>query len=194
MKKSYLVFGIVLVAFVAGGLFFLSKNKPATTDTGGTNSQQSQDSTIFGNKMSTARKAYEVALAEAKKFSSDCFLANLSTVNVQPDGTSRTWFIIFYSPAKGTNYKVNVVEGKVELTDDSNKKKTTPVPENWIDSDEVAKIAIPKCGEVIENEFFFDLDTKWTVKCLVGENKTLYVDLNPQTGDFIKTRKAGIGW
>jgi hypothetical protein len=29
---------------------------------------------------------------------------------------------------------------------------------------------------------------------MVGKNMILYVDLNAQTGEFIKTRKAGIGW
>lgn len=56
-------------------------------------------------------------------------------------------------------------------------------------------------GTVTETDFFFDLKagtngkpSQWSVQCKVGENKTLIVDVNASTGEFLKTRKAGIGW
>jgi hypothetical protein len=107
----------------------------------------------------------------------------------------------FYSTSKGTNYKVNVVEGKITGTSDTNKKKQDKVADNWLDSDRVAQIAIPKCGETTEKDYFIDLDTSgkdktstWSFNCKVGENKALYIDLNALTGEYLQTRKAGIGW
>jgi hypothetical protein len=180
VKNQKLIVLVLLVVIVGLVSFFFLKKGPLPY-------------TIINGEL-TAKNAYNIALPEAKKFSSDSFLVNLSTVNVQSNGESKTWFVTFYSPAKGTNFKVSVTEGKITATDDANKKKTQAVSDNWIDSNEVAKIAIPKCGEVTENNFFFDLDTKWTVNCKVGENKTLYIDIDPKTGEYQRTRKAGIGW
>jgi hypothetical protein len=128
-------------------------------------------------------------------------LVDLNTSGVQKDGRSKTWYIFFYSPSQKTNLKVNVVEGKIEKTEDKNKNKTVQIAANWIDSNQAASIALPKCGQVSEEDYFIDLDVDkdgktlvWNFKCKVGEYKTLTIDINAQTGEYIKTRKAGIGW
>ena len=178
--------------------FLLTKNRgggqPISTSTG-------KSLLNLGSKTTTAKQDYSIALSEAKRFSADSYLVDLNAVRVQNNGQSRTWYVMFRCPAKNTDYKVNIVEGRVDKTDDSYKKKTDPISGDWIDSDQVAKIAIPKCGAVTETDFFFDLDpgingkpTLWNVDCKVGENKTLIIDVNALTGEFIKTRKAGIGW
>ena len=154
-----------------------------------------------GQSLITAKPAYQVALSEAKKFSPDCYLVNLNTSGVQKDGRSKTWYIFFYSPSRNTNLKVNVVEGKVEKTDDKNKNIIVEIAGDWIDSDQAANIALPQCGQIYEEDYFIDLDVDkdgktpvWDFKCSVGKNKSLTIVINAQTGEYIKTRKSGIGW
>ena len=190
MKKYFLLGLIIFSGFLLTGC-------KKQTETGGGSSTSSGSG---GKGQITAKEAYKISLPEAKKFSSDSYLVGLNTTSIQENGQSRTWYALFYSAAKATNYKVNVVEGKITGTSDTNKKKQNQIPENWIDSDQVAKIAIPKCGEMTEKDFFIDLDTNrdkipiWSFNCKVGENKTLYIDLNALTGEYLQTRKAGIGW
>jgi major membrane immunogen (membrane-anchored lipoprotein) len=187
--KKYFLLGLI----IASGLFLTGCGKQESTG-GGVSTSSS------GKNQTTAKEAYKIALPEAKKFSSDSYLVGLNTTSVQENGQSRTWYALFYSAAKATNYKVNVVEGKITDTSDTNKKKQDQIPENWIDSDRVAQIAIPKCGETTEKDYFIDLDTNkdkapiWSFNCKIGENKTLYVDLKALTGEYLETRKAGIGW
>jgi hypothetical protein len=183
--KKYLSLGLVII----GALFLAGCDK------------QTGSPTSSPGKRLTANEAYKLAVLEAKKFSSDSYLVNISTVGVEDNGRSRTWYILFYSPNKNTNYKVNVVEGQITGTSDTNKKKQNQVADNWIDTDRIAKVAIPQCGQVIESEYFFDLDAEnkdkistWSVQCTVGENKTLSIDVNALSGEYIRTRKAGIGW
>lgn len=188
--KKYFLLGLIIVS----GLFLTGCKKQESTGGGKTSTTSS------GKNIMTARKAYQIALPEAKKFSSDSYLVNLSTVGVDKSGYSRTWFALFYSANKATNYKVNVVEGQITGTSDTNRKKQNQIADNWLDSDKVAQTAIPKCEQVTKDEYFFDLDADsdkasvWTVQCTVGENKTLSIDLNALTGEYLKTRKAGIGW
>lgn len=159
---------------------------------------------VFGAKTITAKQGYEAALPESKKFSSDSYLVDLDTTGVEKDGKSKTWYVLFYSPSKNTNYKVNIVEGKVDRTEEDDKKKKDKIADGWVDSTNVAGIAIPKCkeaGEIAEPDYFINLDPGkdggnpvWNFNCLVGENKTFKVYVDAITGEFTKTGKAGIGW
>lgn len=140
-------------------------------------------------------------MAEAKKFAHDSFLVDIDTSGIQKDGKSTTWYVLLYSPSRNTNLKVNIVDGIIQKTESSNKKKTVEIEGDWIDSDRVAATARPKCGQVLEEDYFLSLrvdrDGKtliWNFNCRVGENKTLIIDVNARTGKYIKTRKAGIGW
>jgi len=185
-----LVIGIIII-FALIGVFALK-------------GKQTNPLTPFGESIISAKSVYPIVVSEAKKFSGDSFLVDLNTTGVQKDGKSKTWYALFYSPSKKTNFKINLVEGKVDKTEEGDKKKTEPISEGWIDSINVAKIAIPKCeetGMVAEPDYFISLDpgkngknATWRMNCLVGENKTLTVDVDAVTGEFIKTGKAGIGW
>lgn len=111
-------------------------------------------------------------------------------------------FILFTK--KNTNFKVNIVEGKVDKVEESDKKKQDKIAGGWIDSSNVAKIAVPKCkeaGEVAKPDYFINLNpgkngesSLWNFNCLVGENKTFKVYVDALTGEYTKTGKAGIGW
>ena len=159
---------------------------------------------ISGSKMITAKQGYGIALPETRKFSSDSYLAGLDTTGVRQDGKSNTWYVLFYSPAKNTNLKVNVVGGKVERTEEKDEKKKDRIVDGWVDSTDVARVATPMCkeaGETTEANYFVNLDPGkgggspvWNFNCLVGENKTFKVYVNALTGEFTRTGKAGIGW
>lgn len=190
MKKTIIFIFVFLVSLIVGGC------TPSKLTTGG--------ETTLGIKMMTAKQGYEMAIAEAKKFSSDSFLTDLDTTGVKEDGTSNTWYVLFFSPMKNTNYKVNVVGGKVERAEEGDKKKKDRIVDGWTDSTNVVKVAIPKCkevGEVAEPNYFINLNPGkngenpvWNFNCLVGENKTFKVYIDGLTGEFTKTGKAGIGW
>lgn len=132
MKKQSLLIIAILAVFVIGGLFLLTKNKGENSPL---ISNQQDKTSPSGKNTVTAKKAYGVALPEAKKFSSDSYLVNLTASSAEKDGKFRTWYILFYSPSKNTNFKVNVIEGKITGTSDTNKKKQNQVNDDWIDTD-----------------------------------------------------------
>jgi len=190
--KKYLSIGLVtLSVFLLTGC-----GKQETTGDGASTS-----SSGGGENQITAKEAYKIALSEAKKYSSDCQLINVNTSRAQNNGKSRSWFILFSCPAKNKGYKVNIINGKVDQVNDSYKLDEKTISDNWINSDEVAKIAIPKCGTTTESDYYFQVDkssmskpAEWHVDCAVGENKTLIVKLDAATGNYLETSKAGIGW
>jgi hypothetical protein len=189
MKKFYDVILMMALIFVGAESIFWMK-------------LPIRDSSAFASQeMIIAKTAYQKTLSEAKKFSPDSYLVNLNTTGVQKDGKSNTWYIFFCSPSRNMNFKVNVVDGKVEKTSDTKKNKTVEIAGNWIDSDQAAEIAVSKCDAVYEDDYFIDLDIDkdgktpiWNFKFKVGEDKTLTIVINAQTGEYIKTRKSGIGW
>lgn len=142
----------------------------------------------------TAKSAYQIALVDAKKFSPDIFLVDLNTIAVQENGFSRTWYFSFYSPLKNTNYRINMVDGKISRTFEKDDGKKNPLIENWVDTDTIATTAIPKCSTTIESEYYFSLSNNngnsiWSVKC-VGENNVVqYLDFNAESGVYQTTRK-----
>jgi hypothetical protein len=150
MKNVFIIIGIIVVIGVS--IFFLLINNETDTSTSTTTNEKSLLN--IDSKMTTAKQAYSIALSEAKKFSSDSYLVDFNTVGIQNDGTSQSWFITFYSPSKQTNYKVNIIEGKVEQASEKNLKKTVEITGDWINSNQLAQIAIPKCDTVTENKFF----------------------------------------
>lgn len=154
---------------------------------------------IFTNKKGgkTAKAAYQIALAEVKKSNPDAFLVDINA-HVNNKGESDNWYGEFYSPSSDKIFRMIIKSGRVTEVQEKKATKKNPVGENWIDNDKIMGIALKECGQVTEDEYFVSLDNinklKWSVSCLVGENKTLYADIDAITGEFIKTRKAGIGW
>jgi hypothetical protein len=198
MKTQKLFAAIGILALVGAGATFVLAGKSSAAAAPASPGNPLAD--ITGSTM-TAKQGYRIALREAQKFSPDSYLVDLSTVNVRKDGTSKTWFVLFYSPAKKTHYRVNIREGNVERAYVRSDNKTRQVSGNWLDSSDVSKAAISRCGAVTKDEYFFSLDQnardqypKWSVCCMVGENKSLFVEINALTGEFVRIRKAGIGW
>jgi hypothetical protein len=198
MKGRNGVIVVIMLVLAGIGLLFVKNGQ-----TGDSAASAAKTNPLANLRQSTgtAKAAYQTALAEAKKFARDSFLVDLDTTGVQKDGKSRTWYILFYSPSKNTNFKVNVVEGKIDRTVAADKKKVAEIAGNWIDSDQAAGIALPKCGKVSEEDYFINLRVDkngkapvWNFNCKVGIYKTLIIDVNARTGEYIKTRKAGIGW
>ena len=196
MKNTKLVVIVLVIIVAIGGFLVLTKNKGGSPTTVGTDKTTTTSS---GSKTFTAKQAYPIAFAEAKKFASDVYLVNLSTSGTQSNGESNSWFATFYSPSKDVGYRVGVVDGKINNPREEKKNNTDKVTDGWIDSTQAAKVGIPKCGTVIDTDYFFDLDvskakTEWSISCLVGEDKTLKILIDAYSGDFLRTSQAGIGW
>lgn len=202
MKKNIFII-VIIVASVGLGVFvFMNNRNPAGLPAA--NLPDSKPTPDMTKNTLSAKKAYSVALPAAKKFSSDSVLVDLDTTGVQADGKSRTWYALFYSASKETNFKINIVEGNIDKTEEGDKKKTDPIADGWIDSTHVPAVALPKfkeIGEVPEPDYFIALKSGknnksaiWSMNCRVGEYRTLTVDVDAVTGKFIKTRKSGIGW
>jgi hypothetical protein len=201
MKKSIFMI-VIIVAIVGFGVIIImnSRNPAGLPVASLPDANPTPD--IDQNKLS-AKKAYSVALPVAKRFSSDSVLVDLNTTGVQADGKSRSWYALFYSASRKTNFKINIVAGYMR-TEEGDKKKTDPIADGWIDSTDVAPVALPKfkeMGELSEPDYFIALKSGknnkhaiWSMNCRVGENRTLTVDIDAVTGEFIKTRKSGIGW
>jgi len=190
MKNNQLIIGIILavVLFIAG-FFFVSK-KPSTTG------NESITNNIFSSGK-TAKAAYQTALIEAKKRKNDSYLVDINA-HVDSKGESENWYAEFYSPSSKEQFRIIMKNGRVTQVQTKKTLKTNPVGDNWIDNGQIMGAALKECGQVTENKYFISLNKinklRWGVNCKVGENKTLYVDIDATTGKFIKTRKAGIGW
>lgn len=198
MKSSKLVLIVLVIIVAVGGLLLLTKNKGGSTTTV-TTDQTTTTQTESNSKTYTAKQGYTIALPEAKKFASDVYLVNLSTSGTQSNGESNSWFADFYSPSKGAGFRVGVVDGKINNPREEKKNNTDQIADGWIDSTQAAKVGIPKCGTVIDTDYFFDLDvskdkTEWSINCLVGEDKTLKILIDAYSGEFLRTSQAGIGW
>lgn len=201
MKNQIFLIIIIIAVFGITGFFLLTKNRGGG-QINSTLKERSLEKLERGTM--TAKQAYFIALSGAKKLASDNYLVRLNNNKVQKNGRSTTWFITFYSPSKNTNYRLTIFKGKVDKIDDKNRNETAPLSDEWIDSDQVARVAIPKCDKTTTNNFYFGLEPsesspkkgiiKWTVECNMGDYKSLFIDVNAESGEFIKTRKAGIGW
>lgn len=201
MKNKKIFIGVTVLVIIVISVFCF-KGRLGTTGT--EENQETGGLVTSDTKTAAAKSAYNAALKEAKKFSSDSYLVDMDTTGVQSDGKSETWYIYFYSPSKNTNLKVFIVGGKVDRTEEKDVKKRDQITGEWVDSTIVAKIAVPKCneeGQYNNPDYFINLDAgknneapMWNMNCLVGENKTFKVYINAETGEFIKTGKAGIGW
>jgi len=202
MKKDIFII-VIIVAIGAFGVFIFMKNRNRA-GLSAIDLPDANPTTHIDKNTLSAKKAYSIALPAAINFSSDSVLVDLNTTGVQADGKSRTWYALFYSASKKTNYKINIVEGNIDRTEEGDKKKTDPIADGWIDSTDVPAVALPKfneMGEVLEPDYFIALKSGknnrsaiWSMNCRVGEYRTLTVDVDAVTGKFIKTRKSGIGW
>lgn len=76
MKNNILIIVLVIVVIAVGVIFLSIKNKSATTTNQG-QSQQNADSIVSGGKMLTAKKAYDIAINEAKKYAADGYLVDI---------------------------------------------------------------------------------------------------------------------
>jgi hypothetical protein len=83
---------------------------------------------------STAKTGLGKATEIAKKWKGDAVLTSISSLEVQSDGTARTWLFMFYSPA---SKKYNIVTAKGTSFEDLevNSGMSLPIVGEFLDSD-----------------------------------------------------------
>ncbi len=197
MKKNQLVIvGIgIVILLIIGGIILVNRRPQTKNGSNSENNGGSVANILTSGK--TAKAAYKTALIEAKKRNGDAYLVDINA-RVNDKGESENWYAEFYSPSLDKILRVIIKSGQVTEIQEKESTKKNPVGENWIDIDKIMSAALKECGQVTENTYFASLDSiqtlSWSVNCTVGENKTLYVDFDGVTGNFIKTRKGGVGW
>jgi hypothetical protein len=201
-SKNLILFILVVVGILLVITFFRIKSKD--TSSGSTSDNNSTASNVMNKNQNGARNAYSLALDSARQYSTDSYLVDINTTGVDSNGLSKTWYVYFYSPSKDKNFKVYVVEGKVDRTEEKSASKKEQLSDKWVDSVVIAKEAVETCdeqGKMNPPDYFISLNPGkddepdfWSYNCLVGENKTLKVYFNASTGEFMDTGRAGIGW
>ncbi|MFH0942632.1 MAG: hypothetical protein V1810_00480 [Candidatus Beckwithbacteria bacterium] len=147
------------------------------------------------NKNQTANQALAVAKKEALKYAGDAYLVDgysltSTSGKTYADGTSQTWYFKFISPSKNEKFRLDVEQGKVTEIKNNDGTATigTKLPDQFADSDQVAKAVKPHCTATEEGKYFYNLtDDKWSVKCVNAEKGeiSINVDFN---GQFLKIR------
>lgn len=179
MKKQILFFIIAVVVVLVGFFVFKGQGK-STTTTGG------DGLNILGSKRLTAKQAYDKSLADAKKYAGDGYLVDIYSVTSNSkktfsDGTSETWYFLFYSPVK-KEYKVKVDQGNVVSVLEDRGTKTVEIRSGWIDTDKVAEAGKEKCSAAPENSYFYNFTTTsksflWNANCEIeGKREKTIVD------------------
>lgn len=169
--------GIILIILFVGVVgFFIFKGNDLKT-----NSRDNLN--ILGSSRLTAKQAYEKSRGEAKKYAEDGYLVDMYSTSSSgleksyADGTSDTWYFIYFSPVK-KEYMVKVNQGKVVSVLENRGTKTVEVPSGWIDTDKVAEAGKEKCANALDNVYFYNLTTKlnnktfvWSVSCEIDGKK-----------------------
>jgi hypothetical protein len=118
----------------------------------------------------TARKGLAKAVETAKKWSSDAVLTAISSMEILPGGTARSWIYGFYSPSSGKFYHVDYGPSTWR-TLEVRVGSTEPVGEKFIDSDKA-------WAEAVKNKIK-GKEPSMAVKVLgSGAEKALYWAVN----------------
>lgn len=176
MKNIAIILVILLVGIV---VFFIFKGNDLKTNSG-------NNLNILGSSRLTAKQAYEKSLSEARKYAEDGYLIDMYSVTSNSkktfaDGTSETWYFLFYSPVKKA-YKVKVDQGKVTSVLEDRSTNNVEIPSDWIDTNKVAEAGKEKCNTAPENSYFYNFTTTsksflWNVNCEInGKKEKITVD------------------
>ena len=82
----------------------------------------------------TARAGLGKSTEIAKKWQGDAVLTSISSLEVQPDGTAKTWLYMFYSPAS-KKYNIVTVKGTSFEGLEVNSGMSLPIVGEFLDSD-----------------------------------------------------------
>jgi len=139
----------------------------------------------------TAKAALGKATGLAKKWKADAELTSISSLEVQSDGTAKTWLYMFYSPA---SKKYSIVTAKASSLEDLevNSGMSLPIVGEFLDSDKA--VAEAKKNGLKGNSISVGLNMGG-----IGKDARLYwsvnggfekgdvsVTLDGKTGKFVK--------
>lgn len=82
----------------------------------------------------TARAALGKSTELAKKWKADAVLTSISSLQVQPDGTAKSWLYMFYSPGS-KKYNIVTVKGASLEDLEVNSGMNLPIVGEFLDSD-----------------------------------------------------------
>ena len=150
MKIKIVVLGVIAVVVIGGGIVLATK-LGSSSSPNSSNSQQEENGSTAANGYQTAKAALQTAKTEALKKASDVFLTDLYSLTSQQnstyaDGTSKTWYLRFYSPSQDTVYKVTVEKGSVTTIKSDTSSKKTQIPDGWIDSPQAGSATQSYCS------------------------------------------------
>lgn len=108
---------------------------------------------LFSLPSVTARHNYPAVLGSAQNWAADAFLVQMGTNEISVSGQALIWMYAFYSPglqlARGWMSFGEMVM-PLELTEPP--MDISPLPENWLDSDQIAVIAEAQGGAVFRSQ------------------------------------------
>lgn len=140
-KKNLIIFAIIGVLVLAGALYFATRGE-----------REYVIEKTPAKELMTAKQAYDLASAEAKKWQADVQLVFLKTAGEVVEGKSEAWQVEFYSKsyteAQGGpdgsptkyNYLVTVKNKKIEKNEIVESGVWgSGLPSDWRDSAEIAR-------------------------------------------------------
>jgi len=90
---------------------------------------------------STAKAVLKEVQAESKKWQADAVLTHVSTLMGRADGTARSWLYTVYSPKMKKSAIITARDAKVEVDEVDRNTSTSPLADDFLDSDKVAEAA-----------------------------------------------------
>lgn len=98
---------------------------------------------------STAKEAIKEATAAVQKWQADAVLTHVSSLQGRGDGKADSWLYTFYSPKAKKSAIVTARDKKIEVDADVRNTSTTPLGEDFMDSDKAIE-ATNKAGLKID--------------------------------------------
>ena len=139
-KKNLIIFAIIGVLVLVGALYFVTRGE-----------REYVIEKTPAKELMTAKQAYDLASAEAKKWQADVQPVSLKTIGEVKEGKSEAWQAEFYSKSyteaqggpEGSptkfNYLVTVKNKKIENTEIAESGVWgSGLPSDWRDSPEIA--------------------------------------------------------
>ena len=112
------------------------------------------DIELFSLLSVTARHNYPAVLDSAQNWAADAVLVQLGTNEISASGQSLNWMYAFFSPgAQITRGWLSFSEIIMPLEMTEPPMDTTTLPENWLDSDQIAAIAEAQGGASFRSQF-----------------------------------------
>ncbi len=146
---------------------------------------------LFTLSSFTARHNYPAVLDSAQNWAADAVLVQLGTNEISATGQALIWMYAFHSPGLQTA-RGWMTFGEMMMPFDLTEppRDVTPLPENWLDSDQIAAIAEAQGGALFRSQYADAMASAFLGSFDMGGPPNL-AGIQAKTGNQTASGKAG---